>query len=179
MGLPVGQVGCRSGKDFREKVIRDKEGSHARADGHASQVPQGTAANAAEKIVGQILRGNSLFAGALQNINLVVEVVVKVAGHGRWVDGADVDSQRLQFDVQAASQLTHKGFGSTVHARKGGWNETGDAGSEDDTSLLFGSNQFGRKVVGNVDSGSGIACMERTKKGGKCTEGKNLSLRNF
>ena len=72
MGLPVGQVGGSRGKDFGEKVVGKKEGSHARTDGHASEVPQSAAANATENVVGQVLGGHGLFAGALQNVNLVV-----------------------------------------------------------------------------------------------------------
>lgn len=164
MGLPVGQVGSSRGKDFGEKVVRKKEGSHARADGHASEVPQSAAANAAENIVGQVLGGYSLFAGALQNVNLVVQLVVKVAGHRGGMDGADINAQGLQFNVQTAGELAHKGLGSTVHARKWSWDETGNTGSEDDAALLLFTDPFGGKVVGNVDNRSSIACLEKTNE---------------
>ena len=157
MGLPIGQIGSSGRKHFGEKVVGQKEGSHARADGHASQISESAASNRSENVVGQILRGNGLFAGGLQNVNLVVEVIVKVAGHGGGMDGADVNAQRLQLNVQAASELADKGLGSTIHARKGGWNESCNTGSENNASLLFGTDQFGGKMVGNVDSGSGIA----------------------
>ena len=111
MGLPIGQVGSGGSKDFREKVVGQKEGSHARTDSHASKVTEGAATDATEDVIGKILWRDGLFAGTFQNVNLVVEIVVKVAGHGRWVHSANVDSQGLQLNVQTASQLANKGLG--------------------------------------------------------------------
>ena len=108
MGLPIGEEWCRSGKYFREKIVWKEEGSHARADRQASQVSQGTAPDAAKDVVGQVFWWDGLFTGTLQEINLVVEIVVEITGHGGRVYGAHIDSQGLQFDVQAASQLTAK-----------------------------------------------------------------------
>lgn len=51
-------------------------------------------------------------------------------------------------------------LGSTVHSRKRGWNKTGHTGSEDDATLLFGSDQFRGEMVGNVDRSRGIAFIE-------------------
>ncbi len=99
MGLPIGQVGGSSGKDFREKIVGQEEGSHARTDGHASQITEGAASNRAENVVGKILGWDGLFARRLQNVNLVVKVVVKVTGHRGWVDGTDIDTQGLQLNV--------------------------------------------------------------------------------
>ena len=66
--------------------------------------------------------------------------------------------------MQTAGQLAHKGLGSTVHARKWGWDKTGNTGSENDAALLLGTDPLGGKVVGNVDSGSGIACLKKKNK---------------
>lgn len=92
VGLPIGKEGCRSGEHFREKVVRKEEGSHARTDRHASQISEGTASNAAKDVIGEVLWWDGLFARTLQDIDLVVEIVVKITGHGGWVHGTHIDS---------------------------------------------------------------------------------------
>ena len=77
------------------------------------------------------------------------------------MNGADINAQGLQFNVQTAGELAHKGLSSTVHARKRSWNKAGNTGSEDDAALLLFTDPFGGKVVGNVDNRSSIACLEK------------------
>ena len=150
VSLPVGQIGSRSSKYFGEKVVGQKEGSHASSHCHATEIAQGTGPNTTKDIIGKSLRGDRGLASALQNFNFVVQVIVKVGRDRRRVDGANVNPQSLELNVQTAGQLVDEGLGRPVHARKGSRDPPSDAGRKDDTSLPFIGDHFSNEMMRHI-----------------------------
>ena len=92
MGFPVWEVRCCSCKHFSEKVVWKEKGTHARTNCHTAKISQSAATDATKDVIGQVLWRDSLFARTFQDIDLVVEIVVEITSHRRWVHSTDIDS---------------------------------------------------------------------------------------
>ena len=76
-----------------------------------SQIAPRARPHTPEDVIGDRVRGDGTFGGGFDHVYLVIEFLVKVGCHGRWVDSTHVNPQWLTFNVQTCGQLRHKSFG--------------------------------------------------------------------
>ena len=155
--LVVRQIRGSRGEHLGEEVVRKEEGSHARTPGHASQIAKGTDTNAPEDVVGKLLGRNGALLRGLHQLDLMIDLVVKVTGHRRGVDGTNVNAEILDLDVQTAGELRHKGLGRCVHGSERGGDKSRHRRREHDAALQFLLHQNLDEVMRNIDRRRRIA----------------------
>lgn len=70
---------------------------------------------------------------------------------------ANVNAERLEFNVQTRGQLRDERLGTRVHGRKGSGNKASDAAGKDDAASLLVADHLLGKVVSDVDGRRGVA----------------------
>lgn len=157
MGLVVPKEGRSCREHSREKIVGNEARPQPRPNRHGPEVPQVPRVDRLKYVPRNTVWLDGRLLGVLHKLDLVLDLVIKVAVDGAGVDGADVDPEVRDLYCDAAGELAHEGLGGSVHDGEGGGNVTSDARGEAYATLELFGDEDPEEVVGDADSGSGVA----------------------